>query len=242
MIGEIYVNMIEQDRPLYGSSSFMLKRWQKYSIYAKSGSYNRTDNPAANQYQSCSTYLYDYVVVSKDFYSKMVYTASVVDNTASVNSDWMGGGISSSVWQHYTGTMRNTPNLLTNQYVWRLNPKASVIANRDVYGFLPDIYSDGGAYDQLMKTPIYVNDNLFYEVVRGYPRNHFIHKRDIFSLFRSRAIKKTSFGEQYYVYIRNRQDNTTTIGQDGLTDGTDPVQSFNVGNVSLYRTDNVINA
>lgn len=238
MIGEIYVNMIEQDRPLYGSSSFMLKRWQKFSIYSKSGSYNRSDNLTSNQYQSCSIYLYDYVVVSKNFYSKIVYTASIVDNTASINSDWVSG----EMWNHREGTCRNTPNSITNQYVWRYNSLASAIASHPVYGYAPEYYTDGGSYDQLMKTPIYINENLYYEVVRGYPRNHFIHKRDIFSLFRQRAVKKTSVGETYCSYVRNRQDNTTTIGEDGLTDGTEPIQIFNVGNVSLYKTDNVINA
>ena len=223
MIGEIYINMIERDRPLYGSSSFMLKHWTKYNIYSKSGSYLRTDNPNENQYQTCSTYLYDYVVVSKDFYSNIVYTASVVDTTPSVDSDWVEANRG---WQHREGTFRNSPNATVNNYILTYDSVESYRLGHPVY-----------------TTPyIYTGIENYFEIVRGYPRNHYTHKRSFFSLFRTRAVKQTTSGEITYMYVRNRQDNTTTIGEDGITDGTDPIQTFDVGNVSLYRTDNIINA
>lgn len=239
MTGELYINMTEQDRPISGSYPYLLKRWQKYTIFSKSGSYNRTNNPNENLYQSCSIYLYDYVVVSKEFYSRIVYTSSVVDNTGSLNRDWVS---SQGGWQHYAGTMRNSPNSLTNDYVWRYNEKASLVVNRPIYGYAPEYYAIDDEYNRLMRNPLIINNNLYYEVVKGYPRNHLINRRDIFSLFRVRSIKNTNSSETYHMYVRNRQDNSTTIGESGITDGSEPIQSFNVGNVTLYKTDNVINA
>lgn len=222
MIGELYVNMVEQDHPITGSSPFLLKRWRKFSIYSKSGSYVRTENPIDNVYQSGSVYLYDYIAVSKDFYSRLVYTSSFVDDTPSVNDDWVEA---EQGWQHREGTFRNSPNATTNNYMLTYDPITSIGEGHPVYG-LPYVYTDDGTY---------------FEVVKGYPRNHLSHKRDIFSLFRVRSIVKRSGQVLQEMYVRNRQTNTTTIGTDGLEDGSYPVQTIQVGNVNLYRTDNVIN-
>lgn len=222
MIGELYVNMIEQDHPITGSSPFLLKRWRKFSIFAKSGSYFRTENPSENLYQSCSTYLYDYVVVSKDYYSSLVYTASFVDDTPSVNSDWVEA---EQGWQHREGTFRNSPNAVTNNYMLTYDPIASIGEGHPVYG----------------PPYIYVDDGTYFEVVKGYPRNHLSNKRSFFSLFRVRALVERN-GEVFQeMSVRNRQTSATTVGLDGLEDGSEPVQTTQVGNVTLYRTDNVIN-
>lgn len=222
MIGELYLNMVEQDHPISGSSPFMLKRWKKYSIYSKSGSYVRTDNPRDNLYKSCSIYLYDYIVVSKDYFSSLVYTASVIDSTPSVNSDWVN---SSQGWQHYIGTFRNTPNAKTNNYLLTYDPVATIGEGHPIYS-QPYVYTDNGEY---------------LEIIKGYPRNHLSHKREIFSLFSVRSLVKRNGQAVQEMYKRNNQTNKTTIGNDGLEDGSDPIQTTQVGNVTLYRTDNVIN-
>lgn len=222
MTGELHVNMVEQDHPIMGSSPFLLKRWKKFNIYSKSGSSLRTNNPSDNLYQSNSIYLYDYVVVSKEYYSSLVYTSSFIDNTPSANSDWVN---TSWGWQHREGTFRNSPNAITNNYLLTYNTLVSVGEGHPVY------------------TPpyIYINNDTYFEIVKGYPRNHLSHKRDGFSLFRIRAIVERDVENNQEMFIKNRQTNATTIGQDGLEDGSEPVQSIRVGNVTLYRTDGVIN-
>lgn len=222
MIGELYINMIEQDHPITGSSPFLLKRWRRFSIFAKSGSYFRTENPSDNLYQSCSIYLYDYVVVSKDYYSSLVYTSSFVDDTPSVNSDWVEA---EQGWRHREGTFRNSPNAITNNYMLTYDALASIGEGHPVYG-PPYVYIDDGTY---------------FEVVKGYPRNHLSRKRDFFSLFRVRALVERNGQTLQEMSVRNRQTNATTVGLDGLEDGSEPVQTTQVGNVTLYRTDSVIN-
>src|ERR1035437_2378927 len=106
MNGEIFFNMFKEPHPIVGRSEYMLKRWKKYTIYEKSGSYVRSDNPSevsihsssvrslaqsstyiipdspkANVYSTNSIYLYDYVVVSDHWMFTNVYTSSVIDST-----------------------------------------------------------------------------------------------------------------------------------------------------------------
>lgn len=214
--------MIEQDHPITGSSPFLIKRWRKFSIFAKSGSYVKTENPSDNLYQSCSIYLYDYIVVNKDYYSKLVYTSSFIDDTPSINSDWIEA---EQGWQHREGTFRNSPNAITNNYILTYDPISSIGEGHPVYG-APYVYTDNGTY---------------FEIAKGYPYNHLSHKRDIFSLFRVRELIEQDGQTLQKMYVKNRQTNTTTIGIDGLDDGSEPIQTIQVGNVTLYRTDNVIN-
>lgn len=222
MIGELHVNMVEQEHPVSGSSSFLLKRWKRFSIYSKIENYNRTVLPSENIYQSSSVYFYNYIVVNKEYYSSLVYTSSIIDTTPSFDSDWVE---SSRGWHHREGTFRNTPNLKVNNYILTYDPILSVGLGRPIYGS-PYIYTDNGEY---------------FEIVKGYPRNHLIHKRDIFSLsnIRSSIIKN---GKTYQeMYVKNRQTNTSTVNTDGIEDGSSPIQSIQVGNITLYRSDNVIN-
>jgi hypothetical protein len=324
MIGEIFFNMMERQHPILGSSTFLMKRWKKYTIYSKSGSYVRTnylksgsygwngkENSAANfqkdiaynrtnaphggvyfneqssikdeWYQTASIYLYDYVTVTQAFYFQYVYTASVADRVPSDDSDY-AGNIPTNKWNHREGTWRNSPNSIYsnwvwhnnssfvysgNDYIWPYNSIASMLVGRPIYGW-SSIYTGTPAWDmgyqKRMKTPLIWDDGTYFEVVNGYPRNHFSHKRPLFSLFSyqtSGRIHRTSTGtlaprdpgplnpesmditRSFYTeigyYMRNRQTISTTIGQNGLEDGTLPVRSFQVGNLNLVQTDNVIN-
>jgi len=284
MNGEIFFNMVEQQHPISGSSTFLLKRWKKYTIYAKSGSYVRTvysksgsygwdgksntagslrtntptrgtyireNNPLnENLYQTNSIYLYDYVVVSDKFFYDNVYTASTIDNTPNLDGDPGNlaayNYVSFNQWKHRIYTFKNSPDAITNNYVWRYNEKASDELNkiepgRSAYGDNFVTPSGAGAdYMKFMKTPIIRDDGTYFEIVNGYPRNHFTHKRDLFSLYSVKTYgNKTTIYDSFYV--RNRQTIFSTVGLNGLEDGSSPVQTTWVGNLNLVQTDNVIN-
>ena len=47
----------ENQAPTGSNIYYLLKRWRKYDIFTKSGSYNRTDNPRENHQSTASVYL-----------------------------------------------------------------------------------------------------------------------------------------------------------------------------------------
>ncbi len=244
--GEIYFDMTRDLHRLYGKSKFMLKRWRKFDVFTKTGSFVRLDNPRANTYSSTSVYLYDYVVVNDTWFFQNVVTSSYVSSVPSSDADWAGN----NMWNHYINTWTNSPNAITNNYIWRPNQPASDFAVHQVYGSFPGYYPDPvpspfdtlttAQYLQLMATPIYRDDGTYFEIIRGYPRNHFSHKKNIFSLerFVSYGIEDGTSTSQ--IYQKGRNIAATTIGLNGISDGTDPVQTTQVSNVDLIKSDNVI--
>ena len=250
----------------------MLKRWRKHTIYYKSGSYVRSDNPSqiavysssvrmltqtatytipdspkANVYSTNSIYLYDYVVVSDTWFLNNVYTASAEDLTPASIDQY---DTFTNQWRHSINTWQNSPNTNFNNYLLRYNPLASSFEGFPVYGddptyrpsFLPPPYNTmtPDQYITLMNTPVFRDDGTYFEIVRGYPRNHYIHKRGYFALKRF-----TSYGMQERqvtsaTYRKGMQTNATTIGPTGLSDGSDPVQATQVTNIDLIKSDNVI--
>lgn len=224
MIGEIYFDMNRDICRVSGSSRFILKRWRKYVVYSKSGSYTR-ESINANLYQTNSVYLYDYVAVNDTFFYNNVYTASTIDSTPSRDSDWVSGDLVSSFWRHYPGTFKNSPNSTRNNFQMTYDPVLSTVYNHPYYG-APYVFTDNGEY---------------FEIETGYPRNHFTHKRNLFGLFRVETTGKVNGLTVSGSYRRNSQTINTTIGADGLEDGSSPVQQTVVGNLNLVKTDNVIN-
>jgi len=219
--GEIVFDMNVNEHPTGSQSEYLLKRWKKYTIYSKSGSFNRTDNPNDNLYSTCSTYLYNYVVVLKDFYSSIIYTSSFIDDTPAGRD----AEVSPNLWQHRANTFRSSSNAITNNYHLTYYPNLSIAFNRPIYD-LPAIQNDTGEY---------------FEIVSGYQRNHLIHKRSFFSLF-----NMTTYGKEHGIitsgsYKKNSQTIMTTIGENGLEDGSSPILTTQVGNVNLIQSDNVIN-
>lgn len=217
--GRMLFDMTRNSSPSGSTTVYLMKRWKKYSIYAKSGSWNRTENVSDNLYASSSTYLYDYVVVSENFFNNVAYTASIVDSTpGSPGSEFSP---TQNLWTHYPNTFKDSPNGTANNFKMTVffNGIRNITSN-------PVILTDQGEY---------------LEIAGGYPRNHFTHKRDIFSLY-----KVTTYGSQAGVvtsgsYRRNQQTIDSTIGPDGLADGSSPVQTTQVGNLNLIQSDNVIN-
>lgn len=221
-----------------------------YSNIKSNGTYfHESSPPSSNWYQTCSIYLYDYVVVSDKFFYENVYTSSVVNTDPNYEGPEGNNPFSNpdnpyvplNKWYHRDNTFKNTMNSITNNWVFRFNPEATAMVGHTVYGDVPAYYVGSEEYNTLMKTPIYKDDGTYFEIVKGYPRNHFTHKRDLFSLYSMRTFGMVNRVVTSGSYVRNRQTIASTIGIDGLEDGTPPVQSIDVGNLKLIQTDNVIN-
>jgi len=218
--GKLEMDMNVQTQPFAYSSFYLLKRWKRYNAYSKSGSWNRTDSPLENLYTTSSVYLYDFVIVSENFWNSMVYTASVVDDTPGGD-----GNVATKQWTHYENTFRNTPNLTTNNCI------------------LTGSYSTtpGDPTPLHYNQYIFIDNGEYFEIFGGYPRNHYTHKRSLFSLYNVKT-----YGKQHGVitsgsYKRCQQTLDTTVGEDGLGDGSSPIQSAQVGNLYLIQGENVIN-
>lgn len=217
--GKIPFDMNIQVHPSGSKAYYMMKRWKKYTIYSKSGSWERTETPSENLYATASIFLYDYIVVTDDWFNSMVYTASFVDNVpGSPGSEYT---TTSDLWTHDANTFRNSPNAKTNNYTQ------------------PTSYN--GLRMVTSNTKIFSNSDEYLELVSGYPRNHFTHKKDLFSLYYLITYGKHNGMVTSGSYRRNQQTIDTTIGIDGLEDGTPPVQATQVGNLNLIQSDNVIN-
>lgn len=238
MNGEVYFDMTRLAHRLYLQSVFMLKRWQKYDIFTKTGSYIRSDNPNENTYVSTSIYLYDYVMVSDTWFKDNVVETKYSSSIPALEQDYCGNDGSNDFWWHYPNTWKNSPNLTINNFVWRENSMASGWRGHPVYGTDP-VYVGTDAYNALMAIPIY-KEGTYFEIIRGYPRNHRYHKRSIFTLDRFPSYGIEDGMPAMQVYTRGRQTAQTTVGMNGLGDGSEPVQSTTVSNVDIVKSDNVI--
>ena len=222
MNGEIFFDMTREDYPLISGSKYIFKRWKKYTIYSKSGSYIHSDIPSENWYVTNSIYLYDYVVVSKNCFDNMVYTQSM-NNSVPLYDNANGYPMGYSGWVHEPNTFKNTSNLITNNY------------------YLTSSHTDGYPITFVYDTFIRTDKDTYFEIVKGYPRNHFSHKRNLFSLYNIKTYGVLNKSVTSDSYFRNRQTINTTVGKDGLEDGSSPIQTIQVGNLNLIQTDNVIN-
>ena len=102
---------------------------------------------------SASTYLYDYVTLPKNEFYNLIYSASSTNNVPVLNS---GAG----PWTHYPNTFKSSSNSITNNTV----PVPAQVGNLILY--TASVQETNGEY---------------FEIVGGYPRNHYSHKRNIFS-------------------------------------------------------------
>jgi hypothetical protein len=223
--GQVAFNMNEEFHPSGSGvgSFYMLKRWKKYTIYAHTGPWARTDNPRDNLYTTNSIYLYDYVIVTDAFWNSVVYTSSFA---STVPGD-PGSEVpqSSSYWYHYINTFQNSPNATTNNYFYAYQLTTPF----------------GG---RLVAIPGHITQSAqetYFELVNGYPRNHYIHKRSIFSLYTLKTYGRNYSTSSVGIYVRGQQTINTTVGPDGLEDGSLPVATVTVGNVNVVQSNNVIN-
>ena len=244
--------MFREPHPIYGRSEFMLKRWRKHTIYSLSGSYTRTETPGpfmayshsyqvgynpptmsfykpGNSYSTNSIYLYDYVIVSDTFFFNSVYTTPTIDSTPALDSYFMWGINYTASFMHYPNTWKDSPNSIFNNFIYTYNPTLS----------LP-IWQGGEGHDVYTEPVIYRDDGTYFEIVRGYPRNHYTHKRGYFALERFISYGLGAGNVTLASYRKGMQTAATTIGPNGLSDGSDPVQTSIVTNIDLIKSDNVI--
>lgn len=215
-IGRVPFDMNRVTHADISQSYFMMKRWKKYSIYAKTGPWNRTTVPSDNMYSTNSIFLYDYVLVTDDWFNTIAYTGSFIDDTPGDP----GIEVVGPLWTHRKNTFKHTPNRIEN------NVTISVVKT-------------AGGY--VTNEPYIVNSaDQYFELVSGYPRNHFTHKRDLFSLYRLQSFGKVNNQVTTGTYKRSSQTVSSTIGINGLEDGTSPVESNQVSNVNLVQGSNVI--
>jgi hypothetical protein len=209
--------------------------------------YTVPDSPKANVYSTNSIYLYDYVIVNDTFFLNSVYTASTTDATPSP-IDFHD--VQTNQWSHSINTWKDSPNTIYNNYVLRYNPLASTFEGFPVYGGDPSFHPfvipspffpmTPEQYAELMNTPIYRDDGTYFEIVRGYPRNHYTHKRGYFALERFTTYGLVANTVTSASYRKGMQTAATTIGLTGISDGSDPVQTTQVTNIDLIKSDNVI--
>jgi hypothetical protein len=199
---------------------YMLKTWEKFEYNAKSGEYIRSNNPGADPFSSASVYLYKYIMVDERFMNQYVHfyneiTTSIVPNDPSQLTAVVGAN---TYYKHQANTFKNTPDQVFS------NTSAS-FTTADPITF-PTLY-------------VVVNKpaTQYFELVKGFPRNHFSHKAKQFS-----KDKHAQYINHLYniIYVKSRQTIDTTINTGGISDGTFPVESFNVSNVNVKNSSNVI--
>lgn len=194
---------------------YMLKTWEKHYYFAKTGQYVRSDNPLADTYSSASVYLYKYIIVDEYYMRNLIYftdlAALSVYDTSSYSYTY-NAGIDS--YLHKANTFLGTPDQMVS-----------------------NISASANSLTPLAKTIFDLNlnpaSNQYFEVVSGYPRNHYNHKLDTFS--------KTKFGMyNQVIFVKGRQTSNSTINTNGINDGSFPVQSFGTSDMNVVNSSNVV--
>ena len=216
--GMVFEMDLDRDTKSSGSVYFLLKKWQKYKVYNKttSASLSKPDHLDLTAYNTSSVYLYDLMAVTPRFLNDVAFTASALDTYVNGNiPDSWGPPV---VYTHNINTFRSTPNeSLSNIKAININP------------IIPS------SFDRVFDE----SSDIYFEFFNGYPRNHYSHKRMDFSKTSYSSIVST--GVSGSIFVKGRQTTDTTIGLDGLNDGSYPVTTIDVGNVNVIRSDSVLN-
>lgn len=193
---------------------YMLKVWDKYNYYSKTGEYFHTDSPVENQYASASYYLYKYIIVNEYYMRNLVYFTDEVllpvYDSSSMSYTYDAG---TNSYLHHVNTFLKTPDQTVS------NISASANANTPSYKILFDLNIRPGTQ--------------FFELARGYPRNHYTHKMQQFSVNKHGTSNRG-------LYIKGQNSTFTTINEQGINDGSYPVISSNTSNVNIVNTTTVI--
>lgn len=206
---------------------FLVKKWDKHSIYYKSGSYSKTTNKNSELNTTQSTWLYSLVAMTPSYYNTLFYTSSKNELSRSVSDlskfediSAIGGKI---YYHHNANTAKGTDNQRINTI-------------RGTINYVPLIPSYVGS-------PYYnISNDTYFEVFGGYPRNHYTHKRMQYSPQKFSSIDGKARNMTQQIYVSSRQTVSSTIDSDsGLEDSTLPVQSFETSDINLIKSDNVIN-
>ena len=222
LTGKTSFDMIHELNASGSQKYYLVKKWNNYTISHKSGNWIRTSSPVENTYVTNSVQLYEYVLLPEAFFKSLVYEELTEDTTTSE----VLSATDVTKFVHYPNTFRNNPNTTFNNI--------SVTQRQQPYS--PFRYE----YDPVVGKQ-YVVGNGVFEITCGYPRNHYTHKRHIFSPHSTQQLGKDGNGNIVSKYTRSQQTISTTIGLDGLADGKPPIQTFEVGNINFIQADNVIN-
>jgi hypothetical protein len=226
---------------------YLIKNWNREKIWYRVGEYAQPQTVGSQSVMLYKTEVWKGVV-----YQNLIYTSSL-DLTIPLTDFYnpnlpqyspnMSVGVTDAVLHFDVGTFKSGPNAKANNVYY----SSTLVGGSGVYNYFI-VYSDADQY---------------YETFNGYSRNHLTHKR----LFFTKESKpktnnlnisiSSSFGEPdtygnrpisyfrsveqlYDRYIKSRQTELTTIGQDGLEDNTLPVQTINVSNINVVKTENVL--
>ena len=204
----------EGNHPSGSSVYYLMKRWVKYDIYTKSGSYVHDDNPKNDFYDTSSVYLYDIIHVNESFYKSLVYMTANDNREVTDLSKIYESGYG---YHHLPSTFVSTSNDI------RSNIKASSIPNFGPTDLSFHIDTTNGEY---------------YEIFSGYPRNHYTHKMQWMSPVKIQSTNTTGTGS---VFVKGKQTIDTTIGKNGLNNNSLPITSIDVSDVNVVKVDNVLN-
>jgi hypothetical protein len=215
--------------PSGSEARYLIKKWNRDTTYVNVGEYKKPQ-PVSSQ----SLFLYTTDVWSEKYYKDYVYTSptdvnmsfSQIDKIAPNVPDYSPiATISANQWtfHHDVGTFKKHPNVTRNDIFARF------------YRFSP------GTKDEFT-----FREDSYFETIYGYPRNHLTHKRLFFSKeskpFLSSFDTQTSSPDIfiYNRYIKSRQSIDTTVDSSGLEDNSLPVQTINVSNINVVKTENVL--
>jgi hypothetical protein len=199
---------------------YMMKVWEQFSYYAKTGEYVRSNNPGENSYNSASTYLYKYIIVDERFMNENVHfynniTTSIVPEDPSYLVNTVGGN---NYYVHKANTFKRTPD--------------------QTFSHVSASFTSGNPFINATSFDIVLRPTTrFFELVTAYPRNHYTHKAT--QLSKTRYPKFVTENSSS-IYVKGKQTIDTTINESGIDDGTFPVQSFNVSNVNVKNSANVL--
>ncbi len=182
--------------------------------YFYSGSVIRIDNPNVNVYSSASVWLYKYGIFDEYFMRTQIYFTDLIylsvynpsDLSYTYNSYY-------NSYLHKANTFLGTPDQMVN----------------NVFG-IPNGYTP---FEKTNFDLILNNSNQYFEIVSGYPRNHYTHKMKQFS--------KSKYGSSNLgIFVKGRQTSDTTINTYGINDGSIPVQSSETSNINIVNSSNII--
>jgi hypothetical protein len=215
---------------------YILKSWDKFDYFAKTGEYVRSNNPVDDLYGSASVYFYKYIIVDERFMNQYVhfYNGYPTDTVITSTDPTGAPSILYKADDGYVGNMQTIG--LTDYYIHKANtfkntPDQSfshvlAVANNP-------LWPPSNPHFNIVLRPT----TQYFELVRGFPRNHFAHKAKQFSKSKHAQYITHLFN---VIYVKGRQTIDTTINTEGISDGTFPVESFNVSNVNVKNSSNVI--
>lgn len=231
---------------------YYLRSWIRNKFYFEEGEYSKPQTVTSQ-----SLFLYKTEIMNEAGYTAMVYTESVSMQltTDQILSKYPyipeysppTASIYADTWTflHEGGTFKQSPNSTTNnlQTIFTGDPETlkNTYENPSIINISPDQY---------------------YEIFTGYSKHHLNKKRILFSPQSYPKMINFYVSESTYTmpyrwypdnigyektfipifdkYIKSKQTSDTTVDETGFSDNSLPVQSINVSNINVFKSDNVL--